>query len=181
MANLLAARGMRVVVSARTESEIAHVAGAITGSGGEAVAVACDVSNSASVTQLATAATDAFGPVDVLVNNAGIASSSPLKRQSLDQWERMFAVNATGTFLCTKAFIQPMAERGWGRVVNVASVAGLTGAPYVAAYSASKHAAIGFTRSVAAEFAATGVTVNAVCPGYVDTPMTSSSLDQSNR
>jgi len=85
-------------------------------------------------------------------------------------------VNATGTFLCTQAFLPGMVERGWGRVVNVASVAGLEGAKYIAAYCAAKHAVVGFTRAIAVETAGTGVTVNAVCPGYVDTPLTDATL-----
>jgi NAD(P)-dependent dehydrogenase (short-subunit alcohol dehydrogenase family) len=116
------------------------------------------------------------GGVDVLVNNAGVADSAPLARTSLATWNRLMAVNATGTFLCTRAFAPAMVERGWGRVVNVASVAGKAGAPYVSAYVAAKHAVVGFTRAVAAELAATGVTVNAVCPGYVDTEMTAESV-----
>ncbi len=114
--------------------------------------------------------------MDILVNNAGIAHSAPLIRTDLGDWNRLLAVNATGTFLCTRAFLPGMIERGWGRVVNVASVAGLAGARYIAAYAASKHAVIGLTRSAAAEVAERGVTVNAICPGYVDTPMTTESL-----
>src|SRR5207249_9051756 len=95
---------------------------------------------------------------------------------TLEDWKRVLTVNGTGTFLCTQAFLPGMLERRWGRVANVASVAGLAGGKYIAAYSASKHAVVGFTRSVAAEVAGTGVTVNAVCPGYVDTDMTRESV-----
>jgi NAD(P)-dependent dehydrogenase (short-subunit alcohol dehydrogenase family) len=105
------------------------------------------------------------------VNNAGIARSNPVKGLTLEEWDRILSVNATGTFLCTRAFLGGMIERGWGRVINVASVAGLQGGPYMAAYSASKHAQVGFTRALAAEVADQGVTANAICPGYVDTAM----------
>jgi len=164
------------VVAARTQAEIAGVAHAIGAAGGTAWAVACDVSDAASVAALADAARDRTGAVDVLVNSAGIATSAPLARQTLEEWERIFAVNVTGTFLVTRAFLPAMMERGRGRVVNVASVAGLAGAKYIAAYAASKHAVVGFTRSVAAEAAPHGVTVNAICPGYVDTGMTDESV-----
>ena len=102
----------------------------------------------------------------------------PLKRTTLEEWNRLLGVNATSTFLCTQVFLPGMLDRKWGRVVNIASVAGLFGAKYIAAYSAAKHAVVGFTRSMAAEVAGSGVTVNAVCPGYVDTPMTDQSLDR---
>jgi NAD(P)-dependent dehydrogenase (short-subunit alcohol dehydrogenase family) len=114
--------------------------------------------------------------VDILVNNAGVAASAPLRSVSPEEWDRLFAVNVRGTYLCTREFLPDMLAEGWGRVINVASIAGLTGAAYISAYAASKHAVIGFTRSVAAEVAAKGVTVNAVCPGYVDTPMTDGSV-----
>ena len=110
--------------------------------------------------------------VDVLVNNAGIAEANPLPRVSLDEWRRHLDVNATGVFLCTRAVLPGMIERGTGRIVTVASVAGRIGAPYVAAYTASKHAAVGLMRAVAAEVAGTGVTANAVCPTFVRTEMT---------
>src|SRR4030095_367962 len=110
--------------------------------------------------------------VDVLVNNAGIASGAPLVRTTLDEWRAHLDVNATGAFLCTRAVVGGMIERGDGRIVTVASVAGLYGARYTAAYAASKHAAIGLMRVTAAEVAGTGVTANAVCPAYVDTAMT---------
>ena len=115
--------------------------------------------------------------VDVLVNNAGVASGAPLTRTTLDDWRAHLNVNATGAFLCTRAVVGGMIERGDGRIVTVASVAGLTGARYTAAYSASKHAAIGLMRATAAEVAGTGVTANAVCPAYVDTAMTDRTVE----
>ena len=110
--------------------------------------------------------------VDVLVNNAGVAWSAPLVGTTLADWRAHLDVNATGAFLCTRSVLGGMIERGDGRIVTVASIAGLTGSRYTAAYTASKHAAIGLVRATAAEVAGTGVTANAVCPAYVDTDMT---------
>jgi NAD(P)-dependent dehydrogenase (short-subunit alcohol dehydrogenase family) len=117
------------------------------------------------------------GPVDVLVNNAGVAWSTPLQRTTLEDWRAHLDANATGAFLCTRAVIGGMIERGDGRIVTVASVAGLVGSRYTAAYAASKHAAIGLMRAAAAEAAGTGVTANAVCPAWVDTDMTRRTVD----
>jgi len=111
------------------------------------------------------------GSVDVLVNNAGTAEGAPLARTTLESWHRHIEVNATGAFLCTRAVLPEMVERGEGRIVTVASTAGLRGARYTAAYTASKHAAVGLMRATAAEVAGTGVTANAVCPGWVRTAM----------
>ena len=138
----------------------------------------CDVADSDSVDALAATAREHLGRIDILINNAGIATSAPLASIRLDEWNRIFAVNVTGTFLCTQKVVPEMVETGWGRVVNIASVAGRVGAPYISSYAASKHAVVGFTRAVGAEVAASGVTVNAVCPGYVDTEMTDRSVER---
>jgi NAD(P)-dependent dehydrogenase (short-subunit alcohol dehydrogenase family) len=118
-----------------------------------------------------------IGRVDVLVNNAGVATSASLARTTLDEWRKHLDVNATGAFLCTRAVVGGMIEHGDGRIVIVASVAGLVGVRYTAAYSASKHAAVGLMRATAAEVAGTGVTANAVCPAFVDTDMTTRTVE----
>ncbi|MEE8134038.1 MAG: SDR family NAD(P)-dependent oxidoreductase [Gemmatimonadales bacterium] len=176
IARALADAKVRVVVAARTSSEITAVAEAIAADGGSAYALECDVTDETSVARLAMLAHDRLGAIDILVNNAGIALSALVHKTSLQDWNRQFAVNATGTFLCTRAFVPHMVERGWGRIINIASVAGVTGDQYVSAYSASKHAVLGLTRSVAAEVVRHGITVNAICPGYVDTAMTDASI-----
>ncbi len=171
-ARALAAAGARVLLASRTREEIERQAEAMRADGCAAHAHPCDVTSPDSVRDLLRASEAALGAVDILVNNAGIAHSAPLRAITIEDWNRLFAVNATGTFLCTQAFAPGMLARGWGRIVNVASIAARTGAPYIAAYAASKHAVLGFTRAVAAEVAATGVTINAVCPGYVETELT---------
>lgn len=111
----------------------------------------------------------ANGPIEILVNNAGIAESAPIKRTEPALWNRIIATNLTGTFLCTRAVVEEMIAAKWGRIVNVASTAGLSGAPYLSAYCASKHGVIGFTRALAQELEPSGITVNAICPGYTET------------
>jgi NAD(P)-dependent dehydrogenase (short-subunit alcohol dehydrogenase family) len=130
-----------------------------------------DVTDEAQVRRAFEACREANGPIRILVNNSGIAESAPLTRTGLAMWERVLATNLTGTFLCTREAVQDMILAQWGRIVNVASTAGLAGAPYIAAYCASKHGVVGFTRAIAAEFAGTGVTANAICPGYTETEM----------
>ena len=176
VARALAGAGAEVVVSGRTMATLDRVAGELREAGHKAHALRVDVTDHRSVSRFVEEAVDTLGHVDILINNAGQAHSAPLQRTSLEDWERMMAGNATGTFLCTKAFIEGMLERRWGRVINIASVAGLGGAKYITAYAAAKHAVLGLTRSVAAEVAAKGVTVNAICPGYVNTPMTEASV-----
>ena len=134
----------------------------------------CDVTDEASV----GAFFERAGAVDVLVNNAGMGESAPLARTTLESWRAHFDVNATGAFLCTRAVVGGMRERGRGAVVTVASTAGRAGAPYTAAYSASKHAAVGLMRAAAAELAGTGVTANVIHPGDVKTEMWADIRDQ---
>jgi NAD(P)-dependent dehydrogenase (short-subunit alcohol dehydrogenase family) len=121
---------------------------------------------------------DSIGAVDVLVNNAGVSASADVARTTLADWRDQIDVNATGAFLCTRAVLGGMRERGSGRIVTVASTAGLAGARYTAAYTASKHAAVGLMRAVAAEVAGSGVTANAVCPAFVRTDMTAASVER---
>jgi 3-hydroxybutyrate dehydrogenase len=176
IARLLAGTGASVLVAARTSSEVDRVAAELRDTGANVDSATCDVSDPESIERLARRALETFGRIDILINNAGIATAAPLARTSLDEWNRLFAVNATGAFLCMQAFVPGMIERRWGRVVNVASTLALTGYRYTSAYTASKHALLGLTRSVAAEAAPHGVTVNAVCPSYLDTRMTEETL-----
>jgi len=131
-------------------------------------AIEADVSVENDVVQLFAAA----GPVDIVIANAGAAESAPITRTSIDVWQRMMAVNLTGVFLTLREGVRQLEGRGWGRLITVASSAGLRGYAYVSAYTAAKHGAVGLTRAVAQEVAGSGITANALCPGYVDTELT---------
>jgi NAD(P)-dependent dehydrogenase (short-subunit alcohol dehydrogenase family) len=174
-----AREGAAVALAARTRAQVESVAAEVAAEFSvEALAIECDVANTDSVTRAFADASEKFGRgPDILVNNAGIAETAPFLKTDEARWQRHLEVNLTGTFRCTRAALPEMLERGWGRIINVASIAGKTGAPYIAAYSASKHGVMGLTRSLALEIGASGVTVNAICPGYVATEMTSRGIE----
>lgn len=143
---------------------------------GHGIALA-DVTDHAAVVAAFEAAAAARGPIAILVNNAGAATSTPFVKTTPELWHEMLAVNLTGTYHCTHAVLASMQAAGWGRIVNVASTAGLVGYAYVTAYCAAKHGVIGLTRALALEVAKQGITVNAVCPGYTETPLIDAALD----
>lgn len=168
VAAALIAAGHRVTVSGRDRQVLDAMVQAHAGSGC-CQAVVMDVSDRESVTRGMAQARAGFGPIAILVNNAGQAESAPFQKTDAELFERMLAVNLHGVFHCTQGAIGDMLAASWGRIVNVASTAGLIGYAYVAAYCAAKHGVIGLTRALALEYAAKGVTVNAVCPGYTET------------
>jgi NAD(P)-dependent dehydrogenase (short-subunit alcohol dehydrogenase family) len=144
---------------------------ALSADGKSLTYVSADVANPLQVGRAFDGAKSHFGPIHIIVNNAGQASSAPFLKTSESLWRSMMSVNLDGTFHCMQAALPNMLTAGWGRIVNIASTAGLTGYGYVSAYCSSKHAVVGLTRSVAVEVATKGITVNAVCPGYTDTDM----------
>ena len=173
-----AREGALISVVARTEKEVARVAAELKAECGvDAMHAICDVSDKESIARAFSEVERGLGSVDILVNNAGIAESAPLVKTNDDLWQRHLAVNLSGTFYCMRAALPAMIERGWGRVINIASIAGKTGAPYISAYTASKHGVLGLTKTAALEVATKGVTVNAICPGYVDTEMTTRAVE----
>jgi NAD(P)-dependent dehydrogenase (short-subunit alcohol dehydrogenase family) len=158
---------MRVAVLGRDRAALEQTATACGG-----LAVVADVTDAGAVDGALTEIREKWGSISVLVHNAGIATSAPLRTTDDDAWERTMSVNVTSAFRLARALVPAMVDEGWGRIVNIASVAGLTGFAYTSAYCASKHALVGLTRALATELARTNVTVNAVCPGFLDTEMT---------
>jgi NAD(P)-dependent dehydrogenase (short-subunit alcohol dehydrogenase family) len=177
IARRLAADGLSVVVADLDARAAERVAAGLDGE--SAVAVAVDVADPVSAQALVDAVVARFGRVDVLVNNAGIAGpTAPVHELAPDDWARVLAVNLSGTFHCTRAALPPMLAAGWGRIVNVASIAGQDGNPHMSAYSASKAGVIALTKSVGKETATSGVLVNCVVPGVVDAGLTDKTTDE---
>jgi NAD(P)-dependent dehydrogenase (short-subunit alcohol dehydrogenase family) len=174
-----ASEGASVAVAARTLEEVQAVAKEVSeGFRTGALAVSCDVGQKDSVNEAFERVRAHFGRgPDIVVNNAGVAKSALFVKTDEPFWELHLNTNLGGTFRCTRAALPEMIERGWGRIINVASIAGKTGAPYVSAYAASKHGVLGLTRSLALEVATQGITVNAICPGYVETDMTTRGIE----
>jgi NAD(P)-dependent dehydrogenase (short-subunit alcohol dehydrogenase family) len=184
IAHVLAAEGANVTLLGRSIESLARVLHDLRGlavseanpSIREHGAVAADVTDPQQVQAAFAQATTERGPITILINNAGQAESAPFGKTSVDLWNRMLAVNLTGTFLCSQAALPGMLAAGRGRIVNIASTAGQRGYAYVSAYVAAKHGVIGLTRSLALEVAKKGVTVNAVCPGYTETDILRDSI-----
>jgi NAD(P)-dependent dehydrogenase (short-subunit alcohol dehydrogenase family) len=175
-ARALLDQGARVTILGRDAGALAHTVSAL-GTSGAIGSVRADVSDAEAVGRAFAEARGQSGPIDILINNAGAAESAPFGRTDAALWRRMMAVNLDGTYHCIREALPAMAESRWGRIVNVASTAGLTGYRYVSAYCAAKHGVIGLTRALALETATLGVTVNAVCPGYTDTDMTTRTIE----
>lgn len=169
IAAAMAAEGANLTVMGRTPDSIEAQARTLQESSNiRTAAVVCDVSKPESVAQAFARAVGELGPVQVLVNNAGVAAASTFAGTTLESWQQVLAVNLTGTFLCTQQVLPAMLNASSGRIINIASTAGLKGYARVAAYCAAKHGVVGLTRALAAETARAGVTVNVVCPGYIE-------------
>lgn len=173
IAKALDTAGAAVALVGRRQAPLEDVAAGLS----RAQVFAADVTSESQVTGMTARVASALGAPTILVNNAGAAQSAPFERTSLSLWNDMLGVNLTGAFLCARAVLPPMKNAGSGRIVNIASTAGLKGYDYVAAYCAAKHGLVGMTRALAGEVARHGITVNAVCPGFTETPMLKASLE----
>jgi 3-hydroxybutyrate dehydrogenase len=167
-----AAEGSHVIVTGRTQAALDEVAKEVRCSRAKVLPLACDVTQKKEIEDLKKRIASELGPVEVLVNNAGIAPAVSFLEMEDSLWEEVMRVNLTGTYNCCKVFLPEMIAAKWGRIVNIASTVAKTSYPNISAYASSKHAVLGLTRSLAVETAKFGVTVNAVCPGYVDTGLT---------
>ncbi|MGA7343011.1 MAG: 3-oxoacyl-[acyl-carrier-protein] reductase [Terracidiphilus sp.] len=168
----LAAAGATVALAARNQSKLAEVVSEIQAAGGESAAFELDIASEESIKAAAKAVLERFGKVEILVNNAGITRDGLMMVMKRADWDDVLGTNLTGAFLLTQAVLRPMLKNRWGRIINVSSVVGRTGQAGQVNYAASKAGLIGFTRAMAREVASRGITVNAVAPGYIETPMT---------
>ncbi len=179
-AKALAAQGARVAVTARSQDELSSLVDEIQAAGGTALAMVADLADRSAPAAVLQQVRDAWGPVEILVNNAGIGSSAnpkPLVDFDDDFWDLTFAINVTAPYLLTKLALPEMIRRGWGRIINIASINAKVPSVHGAAYTASKHALAGLTKAAAIEVADTGVTVNAVCPGVTRSLMNDKRLE----
>lgn len=172
IACLFAEKGAAITLMARNEARLQAVADTLP----MAQAIALDITDEDGVTRAFGRAAERFGPAHILVNNAGIAPTAPFHKTSYSDWNQVMSVNVGGVFLCSRAALSQMKEQNYGRIVNIASTAGLKGYPYVSAYVASKHAVIGLTRSLALELVKKPITVNSICPGFTNTDIVQRSI-----
>jgi len=171
VATALAAEGASVLASDVVLERAEETVGLIQTAGGTAAAHGADIADPVSVQGMIDAATQLFGGLGILVNNAGLQYVAPIEEFPLERWSRLIDVMLTGPFLCTKAALPHMRRAGWGRIINISSIHGKKASAYKSAYVSAKHGLLGLTRVTAVETALAGITANAICPGYVDTPL----------
>ncbi|NPA25325.1 MAG: 3-hydroxybutyrate dehydrogenase [Deltaproteobacteria bacterium] len=171
IARHLAARKAKVVIADLNEKAAAETAAEINAAGGQALAVVCDVASEESVEAMVEKTVSSFSSADIIVNNAGLQFISRIEDFPLEKWNQLLSIMLTGTFLCTKACVPHMKEKGWGRIINISSAHGKAPSPWKCAYVSAKHGIIGFTKVMACELAEWNITANAICPGYVLTPL----------
>jgi NAD(P)-dependent dehydrogenase (short-subunit alcohol dehydrogenase family) len=172
----LAEAGAEVAVTARSAHEIEQLVAQIRAKGRQSLGVSCDVTDPEQVQHMATTLIEGIGGVDILVNNAGNAGSHKFLNHPDELWHRMLAINLTSVYYVSKAFVPTLINQRGGRIINIASIASRVGGQYIAAYTAAKHGVLGLTRALAVELLPYNITVNAICPGYVNTPMTNASI-----
>jgi len=168
--------GADVAITARTGTELESLISEIEGMGRKSLSLPCDVTDPDQVQQMAKTLIDGLGGVDILVNNAGNAGSHKFLNHPDELWHRMLSINLTSVYYVTKTFLPTMIDQRRGRIINIASIAARVGGSYIAAYTAAKHGVLGLTRALALELMPYNITVNAICPGYVNTPMTEGSI-----